>query len=206
MWLCWINVKMQHWCNVDSTLSTLMQHCFINVDSTCKFNVESTLDQRWSVETTLIQFANSTKIQRWFNVGVPAGWVWSHRLHGSAETGPALPIAICRENGDAIHKSTGISRPAWSVYWVCGLAVTAGILVKFVTAHGRSRPEVGSTKRIDVYGSGGVSRPSCILGKPEQNIIAPTHFLRPKQNFNSLTICTLDQYLPNGSEKSGLLS
>ena len=38
-----------------------------------------------------------------------------------------------------------------------GLAVTAGILVKFGTAHGRSGPEVGSIKRIDVYGSRAVS-------------------------------------------------
>ena len=28
--------------------------------------------------------------------------------------------------------------------------------MKFGTAHGISRPEVGSTKRIDVHGSGGV--------------------------------------------------
>ena len=32
-----------------------------------------------------------------------------------------------------------------------GWAVTAGIPVKLRTAHGISRPEVGSTKRIDVY-------------------------------------------------------
>ena len=28
-----------------------MQHCSINVDSICKFNVESTLDQRWPIES-----------------------------------------------------------------------------------------------------------------------------------------------------------
>ena len=87
-----------------------------------------------------------------------------------------------------------------------GCAITTGIPVNFDTAHGRSGPEVGSAKCIEAYGSEGVSRPSRILGKPEQNIISPTHVLRPKQNFYSLTICTLDQYLPNGSEKSGLLS
>ena len=35
-----------------------------------------------------------------------------------------------------------------------GWAVTANLPVKYGTAHGRLRPEVGSTKRIDVYGSG----------------------------------------------------
>ena len=45
-----------------------------------------------------------------------------------------------------------------------GCAITTGIPVKFGTAHGLSRPEVGSSKRIDVYGSGGVSRPSLIIG------------------------------------------
>ena len=30
--------------------------------------------------------------------------------------GPALLIAISRENGDAMHKITAISRPAYSVY------------------------------------------------------------------------------------------
>ena len=42
-----------------------------------------------------------------------------------------------------------------------GWAVMAHIPVNFGTAHGRSRPEVGSTKRIDLYGSGGVSLPVC---------------------------------------------
>ena len=45
-----------------------------------------------------------------------------------------------------------------------GCAITTTIPVKFGTAHGRSRPEVGSTKRIDVYGGGRVSRPSLIIG------------------------------------------
>ena len=45
-----------------------------------------------------------------------------------------------------------------------GCAITAGIPVKFGTAHGRCRPDVGSTKRIDVYGSEGVSRPSLDIG------------------------------------------
>ena len=45
-----------------------------------------------------------------------------------------------------------------------GWHVTAGIPMKFGTAHGRSRPEVGSTKCIDVYGVGVVSRSSRICG------------------------------------------
>ena len=44
-----------------------------------------------------------------------------------------------------------------------GWAVTAGIPVKFGTAHGRSRPEVGSAKCIDLYGSGVVSWPSPVI-------------------------------------------
>ena len=107
-----------------------------------------------------------------------------------------------------LKKTLGsLERNLWVKYSLyAGWAVTAAIPVKFGTAHGRSGPEVGSAKCIEAYGSGGVSRPSRILGKPEQNIISPTHVLRPKQNFYSLTICTLDQYLPNGSEKSGLIS
>ena len=38
-----------------------------------------------------------------------------------------------------------------------GCAITTTIPVKNGTAHGRSRPEVGSTKRIDVYGRKGVN-------------------------------------------------
>ena len=45
--------------------------------------------------------------------------------------------------------------PLYTEY--AGCAITAGIPVNFGTAHGRLRPEVGSRKRIDVYGSGGVS-------------------------------------------------
>ena len=36
-------------------------------------------------------------------------------IDSSIEVGPAFPIAICRENGDAIHDFTAISRPAYSV-------------------------------------------------------------------------------------------
>ena len=45
-----------------------------------------------------------------------------------------------------------------------GWRITAAIPVKFGTAHGRLRPEVGSTKRIETYGSRGVSRPLLIIG------------------------------------------
>ena len=40
-----------------------------------------------------------------------------------------------------------------------GCAITAAIPVKFGTAHGRSRPEVGSTKCIDAYGRGFLALP-----------------------------------------------
>ena len=33
-------------------------------------------------------------------------------IEANAEVGPALPIAICCENGDAMLELTGISRPA----------------------------------------------------------------------------------------------
>ena len=71
-----------------------------------------------------------------------------------------------------------------------GWAITAGIPVKFGTAHGRSRPEVGGVKCIDVYGSGGVSRPSLVLGNSEQNIIDIFDILRTIHNFYSLTGCS----------------
>ena len=70
----------------------------------------------------------------------------------------------------------------------------SGIPVKFGTEHGISRPEVGSMKCIDVYGSGAVSRPYRILGKSEQNIIIPSDLLRPKHNFLILTVCRLERY------------
>ena len=67
-----------------------------------------------------------------------------------------------------------------------------------------------STKRIDVYGSGGVSRPPLICGNviSYPKIIPPTTFLRVILNYvyGSLTVCSLKQYLPNGSEKSCILS
>ena len=37
-------------------------------------------------------------------------------IDSSAEVGPALPIAISRENDDAMRELTEISRPAYSVY------------------------------------------------------------------------------------------
>ena len=76
------------------------------------------------------------------------------------------------------------------VYCVCGLAVTAGIPMKFGTVHGRSTLEVGSAKCIDVYGSGEDSRPSLVLGNSEQNIIAIFDILRTIHNFYSLTMCS----------------
>ena len=86
-----------------------------------------------------------------------------------------------------------------------GWAVTAGIPVKFCSAHGRSTPEVGSGFPIETYGSNGVSRPSLVIGNSNQNISANTDLLSRKQNFYSLTVCRLDQYLLYGSKNTVLL-
>ena len=57
--------------------------------------------------------------------------------------------------------SSGFTHGYRGVYTgYAGWAVTTRIPVKFGTAHGRSRSEVGSMKYTDVYGSRGVSRPS----------------------------------------------
>ena len=87
-----------------------------------------------------------------------------------------------------------------------GCAITAGIPVKFGTAHGRLRPEVGSAKCIGVCGKKGVPRVSPIFDTSDQKSTPPTVFLRTKQTFFSLTVCRLVQYLPNGREKTGFLS
>ena len=80
--------------------------------------------------------------------------------------------------------------------------------MKFRTVHGISRPEVGSTKPIDNYGSRGVSWPSLVIGNSYflAKITANIDLLRPKHDLNSLTVGNLDQYLRNGSEKTGFLS
>ena len=73
-----------------------------------------------------------------------------------------------------------------------GWAVTAGIAVKFGTAHGRSIPDVGSMKRIDVYGSGGVSQPFLVIGNSYQKRIVNSDILRTIQKTftQSLTVCS----------------
>ena len=111
-----------------------------------------------------------------------------------------LSCVFCRYN----HRSFTLS--SVSLYWGCGLAVTAGIPVKFSTAHGRAILEVGSTKRINAYGSRWVSRRFLVIGNSRHRITANTDFFRPKHNFYSFTVCNLDQYFPNDSEKSGFLS
>ena len=80
-----------------------------------------------------------------------------------------------------------------------GCAVTAGIPVIFGTAHGRLRPEVGSTKRIGACGKKGVPPAPRIFGTSMQKMITPIVFLGPKYTFYSLTVCRLDQYLLHGS-------
>ena len=78
--------------------------------------------------------------------------------------------------------------------------------MKFGTAHGRSRPEVDSTKCIDVYGSGGVYRPYRVIWYAQLKTIVLFDILRTKQNFFSLTAWSWDQYLQNGSEIKVVLS
>ena len=71
-----------------------------------------------------------------------------------------------------------------------GWAVTTGIPVKFGIAHGKTRQEVGSAKRIGVYGRKGVPPAPQIFGTSKQKIITPTDLLRPIHNFYSLTMCS----------------
>ena len=87
-------------------------------------------------------------------------------------------------------KSLADPTRAGGIYRVCGLAVTAGIAVKFGTMHGRSRPAVGSAKCIGSYGRKGVPPAPCIFGTSQQKMITPTALLRPIYNFYSLTICS----------------
>ena len=61
-------------------------------------------------------------------------------------------------------------------------------------------------KCIDAYGRKGVSPAPQIFGTSDGKMMTPTVFLGPKHNFYSLTVCRLNQYLPNGSEKTGFLS
>ena len=49
-----------------------------------------------------------------------------------------------------------------------GLAVTAGIPVKFATAHGKSVLEVGGAKCIGAYGRNGVPLAPHIFGTSQQ--------------------------------------
>ena len=71
-----------------------------------------------------------------------------------------------------------------------GLAVRTGVLVKFGTTYGRSKPEVGSTKHIEAYDRKGVLPAPQILSTSDQNIIPPTAFLRPIQKMFLLTVCS----------------
>ena len=71
-----------------------------------------------------------------------------------------------------------------------GCAITAPIPVNFGTAHGRCRPDVGSAKRIDVYGSTGVNRPYLMIWYSQLKMTHLSDILRPKHNFYSLTICS----------------
>ena len=81
-----------------------------------------------------------------------------------------------------------------------GLAVTAGIPVKFGIAHDKSVPEVGSAKRIGACARKGVPLAPQVFGTSKQIIITPTGLLRPIHNFCSVTICSWVQYLQNNSK------
>ena len=59
------------------------------------------------------------------------------------------------------------------IYRVCGLHMRAGIPVKFGTAHGRSKLEVGSAKRIDANDKKGVYLFSRTFSTSEQKKYHP---------------------------------
>ena len=64
----------------------------------------------------------------------------------------------------ALHKRL-VSAPVHAGYTgYAGWHVVATIPMKFGTAHGKSRPEVGSGFPIEAYGNRGVSRPSLVIG------------------------------------------
>ena len=67
-----------------------------------------------------------------------------------------------------------------------GWAVTAGIPMKFGTAHGKSALEVGGAKCNGAYGRKGVTPPPQTFGTSKQKIITPTDLLRSIHNFNPL--------------------
>ena len=99
-------------------------------------------------------------------------------------------IGICRIIIYHLYPISTIAACQFGYTAYAGWAVTAGIPVKFSTAHGRLRPEVGSTKCIDAYGSRQVLRPSLLISNSLQQITADTVILRPKHNFYSLTVCS----------------
>ena len=60
-----------------------------------------------------------------------------------------------------------------------GFAITKGIPLKFGTAHGTSRPEVGSKKCIDVYGRQGVIPAPLFFGTSNKKL-SPYDLFEPK--------------------------
>ena len=66
--------------------------------------------------------------------------------------GPALLIAICRENGDAMRELTGISRPAYSVYGVCGSRNFRQFVHRVAVFTADSDPQCWSHFNTGVYG------------------------------------------------------
>ena len=58
---------------------------------------------------------------------------------------------------------------------------------------------------VSENGRKGVAPAPRIFDTSDQKLMTPTVFVGPKHNFYSLTVCRLDQYLPNGSENTALL-
>ena len=91
---------------------------------------------------------------------------FSQTLYGKDTSIKFLLFTICISVKIIMHNleintqeatlTSNMVEPACAIYWVCGLAVTAGIAVKFGTTHGRSRLGVGGAKCIGSYGRKGV--------------------------------------------------
>ena len=107
-------------------------------------------------------------------------------IDSSAEEGPALLFAICRENDDAMHTKTGISRPAYSVYGICGSRNSRRIGRRATDLkNGNAGPKLHWS-----LWENAVFRPSHLAGTIHEKLIPLFDFLGPKQNFFSLTVCS----------------
>ena len=71
--------------------------------------------------------------------------------------------------------------------------------------YGREIRKCWSQLSTGAYEGKAVFRPFCLVGPIQEKMIPLFDFLGPKLNFFSLTVCSYDQYLRNGSEKFVLL-